>query len=34
MSIKFLDDIHFIVIRKHQYTIFKILHKKADFISK
>jgi hypothetical protein len=34
MSIKFLDEINFIVIRKHQYNIFKILHKKSDFISK
>lgn len=34
MSIKFLDDFHFIVIRKHQYFIFKILQKKSEFISK
>lgn len=31
---KFLDDYHFIVIRKHQYFIFKILQKKSEFISK
>lgn len=34
MSIKFLDDYHFIVIRKHQYFIFRILQKKLEFISK